>query len=224
MNSIFILRSFAIILISVLLTTCEKEKKDLPMDGDGNIYDTIVIGTQTWLNSNLKTTKYNNGTPIPLVTENDKWSTSTTHAYCWYNNDIRMAKEIYGALYNWYAATKNICPEGWHVPTLDDWNTLIDYLGGENVAGGKLKEAGSTHWIYPNNGATNESGFTACPGGERNRYGEYSGLGNTSIWWTSSPGYEIYGWRLFINNGRSNIVTTAFPKEVGFSIRCVKDY
>ena len=116
---------------------------------------------------NLKTTKYNDGTSIPNVTNDTSWSNLTTGAYCWYNNDVSY-KNPYGALYNWYAVnTGKLAPKGWHVPSDAEWTTLITYLGGESIAGGKLKEAGTTHWLSPNTEATNSTGFSALPGGRR---------------------------------------------------------
>ena len=114
---------------------------------------------------NLKTTKYRDGTSIPLVTENTAWLNLTTPGYCWYNNDAAHYKSTYGALYNWYVLNagsngwKNVCPTGWHVPTDAEWTTLTTYLGGESIAGGKLKETGTSHWLSPNTVATNETGL-----------------------------------------------------------------
>lgn len=148
-------------------------------DIDGNIYNTIAIGSQIWMKENLRTTKYNDGTSIPLVTNSTEWA-SITLGYCWYNNDPANYKSTYGALYNFlavcsiYNGGKNICPTGWHVPSYDEWVTLALYLDPNaiqfyntisSVAGGKLKESGTDHWQSPNFGATNETGFTALPGG-----------------------------------------------------------
>ena len=133
-------------------------------DIDGNVYHTVTIGTQIWMVENLKTTRYNDGSPIPFVTDSSSWSNLTTPGYCWYNNDTTN-KNTYGALYNWFAVnTGKLAPTGWHVPTDDEWTTLTTYLGGESIAGGKLKETGTTHWRTPNAGATNEIGFTASSG------------------------------------------------------------
>ena len=135
-------------------------------DIDGNGYDTVVIGTQTWLVQNLRVTHLNNGVSIPNITNSTLWKNSTTPALCYYNNDSVSYAAIYGALYNWYAVnTNNLCPTNWHVPSYSEWETLITYLGGASVAGGKLKEVGTTHWTSPNTGATNSSGFTALPNG-----------------------------------------------------------
>ena len=136
-------------------------------DVDGNVYNTVTIGTQCWLQENLKTTKYKDGTSIPLVTDNSAWGSLSTPGYCWYNNDDTY-KNTYGALYNYYTVlTNNLCPSGWHVATEREWSTLVTYLGGASIAGGKLKESGTTHWVTPNTGANNETGFIALPGGRR---------------------------------------------------------
>jgi uncharacterized protein (TIGR02145 family) len=123
-------------------------------DIDGNYYKTIQIGSQIWMAENLKTTRYNDGSNIPLVTDNTAWSNLTTPGYCWYNNDAATYKNVYGALYNWYAVnTGKLCPSGWHVPSEYEWTLLVNYLGGVYAAGGKLKETGTTHWYSPNAGA-----------------------------------------------------------------------
>ena len=135
---------------------------------DGNTYNTIMIGTQTWMKENLKTTTFNDGTSIPLETDATKWAALTSSGYCYYNNDEATYKDTYGVLYNWYTVnTGKLCPSGWHIPIEADWTNLTTFLGGENGAGGKLKESGTSHWINPNSGATNETKFTALPGGER---------------------------------------------------------
>src|ERR1035437_682216 len=164
-------------------------------DQDGNVYKTITIGTQTWMAENLRTIKYRDGTPIPNVTDNTTWTNLTTDAYCNYNNTTSADTiAIYGRLYNWYAATNshNIAPIGWHVPTEAEWTTLIYYLGGYSVAGGKMKETGTTHWKTPNTGATNESGFTALPSGVRSDWrttpiGKFVNMGYHTIYWSSTP-------------------------------------
>lgn len=132
---------------------------------DGNVYQTVKIGTQIWTRENLKTTKYKDGTAIPLATDNTAWSNLTTPGYCWYNNDASANKNVYGGLYNWYTvSTNNLCPSGWHVSTDLDWTTISNYLGGGFDAAVKLKETGTDHWSAPNAGVTNETGFTARPG------------------------------------------------------------
>lgn len=204
-------------------------------DGDGNAYGTVTIGTQTWMASNLKTTKYNDGTDITYVTDNSTWGGRTQGAYCWYNNDASTYKATYGALYNWYAVDnnastkvasnggKNICPVGWHVPTDAEWTTLTDYLGGLSVAGDKLKETGTTHWIS-NTAATNSSGFTALPGGNRKYDGwGYVSLGTSGRWWCSNPsGTDSAIFRYMTNSG-SNVPNSPGIRSFGNSVRCVKD-
>lgn len=193
------------------------------IDIDGNIYNSVTIGTQVWMKENLKVTKYNDGTDIPLVTDNAVWSSLATPGYCWYNNDIVTNKSIYGALYNWYAVnTGKLCPAGWHIPSATEWNTLITELGGESVAGGKLKETGTTHWNSPNNGATNEVGFMALPGGYRSNNGIPYDLGNYSTWWTSTE-FNAKGASKTIINYLTSVLSDSYDKRFGYSIRCVKD-
>ena len=194
-------------------------------DIDGNTYSIIQIGTQFWTGENLKTTKFNDNTDIPLVTDATTWISLATPAFCWYNNDEATNKDIYGGLYNFYAVSSGkLCPAGWHVPTNDEFTILSNYLGGESVAGGKMKETGTIHWAAPNTGATNESNFTGLPGGQRNELGDFTGVSLNGIWWSSTPYNEIKPWyrslgstisNLFVGNGSLNIR--------GFSIRCIKD-
>ncbi len=154
-------------------------------DLDGNTYRTIIIGNQTWMVQNLKTTAYNDGTPIPVINDPLSWSNLSTPACCWQNNDPAR-KVTYGVLYNWYAINSGrLCPSGWHVPVDSEWAGLTDYLGGENIAGGKLKESGFSHWYSPNTGATNETYFRALPGGYRLNGPDalFSNLGEAGGWW-----------------------------------------
>jgi uncharacterized protein (TIGR02145 family) len=200
-------------------------------DCDGNIYETVTIGDQVWMAENLKTTKYNDCTPIPLVTDNTSWATLTSPGYCWYNNDAATYKATYGALYNWYSVDpasngdKNVCPTGWHVPNDVDWVTLITYLGGESIAGNSLKEIGTTHWQAPNEGATNESGFTALPGGYRNLNGVlFYEIGNDGYWWSASEYSSATAWSQHMYWGNSNAYWyPLYDKHDGFSIRCLKN-
>ena len=194
-------------------------------DGDNDNYPVVVIGTQTWIAENLKTTKYNDGTNIPNVTMDGTWDTLTTGAYCDYNNTPANS-DIYGRLYNWYVSAstnpKNVCPTGWHAPSYNEWTTLAGYLGGESVAGGKLKETGTTHWISPNTGATNESGFTALPGGYRYTNGFYD-VGGTGWWWTSDPNISDDTDNLIMYYNESYVGIPFNKKYSGFSVRCLKD-
>ena len=204
----------------VMISSCEKQKESgLPKDGDGNEYDTIVIGTQTWLKENLKTTTYRFGNPVRLITDNSEWTTWQQGAYCWYDNNPSY-KDVYGALYNWYAAhTQALCPAGWHVPTTAEWNTLIDYCGGEYEAGCKLKETGTGHWASPNTCATNESGFSALPGGARYfADGTFYKLREIGQFWASD---NFYKFGLGSTYGSTSMIY--WYKQAGFSVRCIKD-
>ena len=191
-------------------------------DIDGNVYKTIQIGTQTWMAENLKTTKYNDGTSIPLVTGGTAWANLSTPGYCWYNNDAATYKAVYGGLYNWYTVnTGKLCPQGWHMSSYDEWTTLATYLGGESVADGKLRETGTTHWQSPNTGATNESGFTALPGGLRFFDGVY-GIRSSGCWWSSTE-YNVSGaWNRYQGNVGDVGYSTSL-KQVGLSVRCLKN-
>lgn len=206
----------------IYLPSCEKNKgNELPVDGDGNEYDTVVIGTQVWLKQDLRTTKLIYGFSIKLETDPSKWYSVSAPAYCWYDN-VENSKSPYGAIYNWRAANSGaLCPNGWHVPTIEEWRTLINYLGGEEIAGGKLKETGTLHWVY-NEGASNKTGFTALPGGERSWDGNFHMKGLNSVWWTSSPSYNDAAWCVGVNAGGSSIISTVMPSEAGYSVRCVK--
>ncbi|PKK82178.1 MAG: hypothetical protein CVT49_15080 [candidate division Zixibacteria bacterium HGW-Zixibacteria-1] len=193
-------------------------------DIDGNVYQTIKIGDQVWMAENLKVTHYRNGDSIPNVTNNNTWAYLNTGAYCEYSNNIANVA-VYGRLYNWYAVAddRNLAPADWHVASKAEWQTLIDYLGGDDVAGGKLKEAGTTHWVSPNTGATNESGFTALPGGYRNPLGSFTYLGSHALFWTSSPYNTTAALGRSMNNLDSAIYQTYFNNPLGRSVRCIKD-
>ena len=193
-------------------------------DYDGNVYPIVSIGTQIWMAKNLKTTKYNDGTAIPLITDGTEWSNLTTHGYCWYNNDEASYKNTYGALYNWHTVnTGKLCLTGWHVPTDSEWTILETYLGGSSVAGGKMKETGTAHWVSPNTGATNESGFTALPGGARYQGGDFYDLGYDGYWWTSTEASSLDSWNRYVYWTSTSVVDREERKVIGYSVRCVKD-
>jgi uncharacterized protein (TIGR02145 family) len=195
-------------------------------DIDGNTYKTITIGSQVWMAENLKTTKLNDGTAIPNVAEKTAWLNNLTGAYCWYNNDAGSNKTN-GVLYNWYTvSTGKLCPAGWHVPSTDEWETMFTYLGGKNIAGGKLKESGTTHWINPNVGATNETGFSALPVGIcGGRDGAFFSNGECCFWWSSTVvGYDVESaFCIFIYNYENQAHNTTRVLKSGFSVRCIKD-
>ena len=202
-------------------------------DIDGNSYSIVSIGTQTWMAENLKTTKFNDGTAIPNVTVDATWAALTTGAYCDYSNTSSNSA-TYGRLYNWYvldnnvsteAASnggKNVCPTDWHVPSDAEWSTLTSYLGGESVAGGKLKETGTTHWTTPNTGATNVQGFTGLPGGFRQ--GSYSLLGVLGIWWSTTPLSSTQAVSYGVYNSDPSLIRYNHDKLYGFSVRCIRDF
>ncbi|MBN1185060.1 MAG: fibrobacter succinogenes major paralogous domain-containing protein [Bacteroidales bacterium] len=193
-------------------------------DADGNEYRVIKIGSQYWFNENLKTTKYNNGKPISKVTGGGTWGNTTTPAYCWYDNDSATYAGTYGALYNWYMInTDSLCPSGWHVPTNDEWAVLINFLGGESVAGGKLKETGLDHWWSPNTGATDEWNFTALPAGYRAMNGVFMPPGQYGYWWTATQYNSTDAWYRATAYNNSTVINIHPSKKNGFSVRCIKD-
>ena len=194
-------------------------------DIEGNIYKTVQIGSQTWMAENLKTTKLNDGTSIPNVSDKTEWVNTVLPSYSWYNN-LDENKELSGARYNWYAvSTSKLCPAGWHVPSDNEWAVLTDYLGGLGVAGAKMKETGFTHWMEPNYGATNSSGFTAIPAGQRRGdNGVFNGLGLYDCWWSSTE-YNIYkAWYRSLASINTEIWrSSGAVKQTGISIRCIRD-
>jgi uncharacterized protein (TIGR02145 family) len=193
-------------------------------DADGNIYSTVRIGSQIWMAENLKTTKYNDGTAIPNVTDATAWSALTTGAYADYNNTPGNST-TYGKLYNYYTVVdaRKLCPTGWHVPTDAEWTTLTTYLGGALVTGGKLKEIGTTHWFSPNTGADNSSGFTALPGGFRGDNGTFNNVGYYGYWWNSTVLNATNGWYNGMYYNYNNIYSSDGVNNCGFSVRCVRD-
>jgi len=194
------------------------------IDIDGNTYQTIIIGTQVWMAENLKVTHYRNGNAIPKVTGYSIWDSLTTGAYCEYNNDTNNVA-VYGRLYNSYAIkdSRNMAPAGWHVPTDAEWQTLVDYLGGDLVAGGKMKETGTVHWLSPNTGATNESGFCALPGGSRGHPGVFYDLGIYAYVWSSSEQDSSGSYCQRLSYDSSNAFRSIGFAISGMSVRCVKD-
>jgi uncharacterized protein (TIGR02145 family) len=193
-------------------------------DVDGNSYPTIKIGNQWWMAENLKVRHYRNGDSIPEVADSTAWSGLNTGACCNYNNDIAYVA-IYGRLYNWYAVgdTRNIAPAGWHVPSDAEWQTIINFLGGDYVAGGKMKEVGTTHWQGQNIGATNESDFSALPDGYRRDVGYYNYMGLHAYFWSSTQDYYGNTTDLVLNYDDIIVDRVIANANYGFSIRCVRD-
>ena len=194
-------------------------------DIDGNIYSTVSIGMQVWMAENLKVTKYNDGTSIPLVTSSSDWTYYATPGYCWYSNDELSYKKSYGALYNWYSVnTGKLCPTGWHVPTDSQWTILTNYLGDISLAGEKLKEEGTANWNVPNTGATNETKFSALPGGYRSfSSGTFFSIKVSGCWWSSTENNGIASWVRAIFNNSSAVSILSAEKGYGESVRCIKD-
>jgi uncharacterized protein (TIGR02145 family) len=203
-------------------------------DADGNVYHTVKIGTQTWMVENLKTTKYKDGTAIPLITDNTVWAPLSTPAYCWYNNDATTYKNTYGALYNWYAVnTAKLAPTGWHVPTDAEWTTLENYVSANPGTSGSVAKAlaATTNWttdtsagaIGNNLTKNNSSGFSALPGGARLGNGTFTSIGGGGCWWSSTEDGTTEAWYrdVYYNNYLLNRYSTT--KSYGFSVRCVMD-
>ena len=193
-------------------------------DIDGNVYRTVKIGTQWWMAENLKVTQYRNGDNIPNVTDASEWATLATGAYSNNNNDAGNVA-TYGRLYNWYAVNdaRGLAPAGWHVPSDAEWQTLVDYLGGNAIAGGKIKESGTFHWLSPNTGATDDYGFCAMPNGYHNFDGIFYDMGISALFWTSTA-YDSgnsFGW--YPRYEYSTMFQDHHPVRNGFAVRCVKD-
>jgi len=192
---------------------------------DGYTYSSIVLGNgQEWMAENLRTTFYANGDPIPNVTDANQWQNLTTGAWAHYNNDSQY-ENPYGKLYNWYAVddSRNVCPTGWHVPSDAEWTVLSDYLGGEAVAGGKMKSTGTAYWFTPNTDATNESGFSGLPGGDRSSNGTFNAGGGTGLWWSSTEGDTVNAWSRVLGYNDGAVYRDGLNKADGFSVRCLRD-
>jgi uncharacterized protein (TIGR02145 family) len=198
-------------------------------DQQGNVYKTIVIGTQEWMAENLNTSIYRNGDAIPTNLDNATWQNTTNGAWAYYNNDASYACP-YGKLYNWYVCVdaRQLCPVGWHVPTVDEWTVLTDFLGGEGVAGGKMKTTGTIEaamglWYSPNTSATNSSGFSGAPGGHRYIGGGYSLVGSDGLWWSSSESDAFSALFRGLVYESSEAYWSLLLKQYGFSVRCLRD-
>ena len=209
-------------------------------DADGNNYTTVNIGTQIWMVQNLKTTKYNDGTAVPLVTDETAWYNLSTPAYCWYNNDATTYKNKYGALYNWYTVnTGKLAPTGWHVPTDTEWTSLENYLiaNGYNYDGSNHGDyyakslSATTNWatdIYTGDigndlSKNNSTGFSALPDGGRSYDGSFFNVGYYGFWWSSTESSTDTAWFRDMYYGYSYVGTYGIDKQDGFSVRCVRD-
>lgn len=188
-------------------------------------YPSVTICCQSWMRKNLDVATYRNGDPIPKVISNSAWYVLTTGAYCYYNNDSITYAATYGKLYNWYAVNdpRGLAPEGWHIPTEFEWTTLGTCLGGNSVAGGLMKELGTTHWANPNTGATNLSNFCALPGGARYNGGDFLDIGGSGYWWSSTAIGTNGVWSRWILHFETNLADLEADVGLGFSVRCIKD-
>lgn len=186
-------------------------------------YPSVTICSQEWMTKNLSVDRYRNGDLIPQVTNAAAWSTLTTGAWCWYNNDSATYAATYGRIYNWYAVTdpRGLAPTGWHIPTDAEWTTLKNCLGGESISGGKMKSIDL--WAAPNIGATNSSGFTGLPGGRRFNDGSFANVGLFSDWWTTTEFSGSLAWFQFLSYNNTSTGKSQGYKVDGYYVRCVKD-
>jgi uncharacterized protein (TIGR02145 family) len=212
-----------VLLLIFLIHSCKKDVDNTIKDIDGNVYTSVTIGTQVWLVENLKTTKYRNGDLIGTTTNDISGESSPEYQWAHDGNESNVA--TYGRLYTWYAVTdsRNVCPAGWHVPSDAEWTTLTTFLGGDTVAGGKLKETGTTHWTTPNTGATNETGFTALPSGYRYLDGSYINIGLIGFWWSSTGYSATDAYYHYMICYFSTVRRLYDNKQFGYSVRCLKD-
>lgn len=208
------------VVLMVTVANCFITAQNSVKDADGNLYRTVKIGKQEWMAGNLKTTRYNNGDIIgTTVPANKNINGDKKLDYQWVYDGKEENAGIYGRLYTWHAATdeRGLCPRGWHLPSNDEWTALAASLGGVSLAGGKLKETGTSHWLTPNVGASGEAGFSAVPGGGRLSDGTFNDFGTGAIWWSDTgDGY-------YLNYSDGYLHRYFFVKSSGFSVRCIKD-
>jgi len=230
-------KQLLLIAVSILLlTACNKEKIEIT-DIDGNEYHGVTIGSQIWMTENLRTTRYADGSAIPNVEDNTAWSELEVDdkAYCWYDNSS-SEMEVYGGLYTWAAAVnggsgsssnpsgiQGVCPDGWHLPSEEEWKELVFHLDGYSEAGYFLKEEGNLHWGGGNWGASNLSGFTALPGGRRDLDGTFDALTFGAYFWTSTEITESSAYRSALGTGSGDVNIGGAQMNTGRSVRCVKD-
>jgi uncharacterized protein (TIGR02145 family) len=220
--------SYTIILVALVTLGMSCNKKDNPPDPvtdiEGNIYKTVRIGDQVWMSENLKTSTFSDGTEIPDVTDAIAWNELTTQGLCWYNNEEVSNRDTYGALYNYYSVISGkLCPEGWHIPSRDDWQQLRNVLGDTLTGGGKLKEVGTLHWKTPNTGADNSTGFSALPSGIRYFDGTFNSVSYFTSFWSSTEYNDNKGWYLSLYFSDAIAGMNKSSKKNGFSVRCIMD-
>jgi uncharacterized protein (TIGR02145 family) len=226
-NANIFTKAHKIALAVFILTICNiLNAQQTVTDIDGNVYNTVTIGTQKWMKENLKTTHYSNGDSIANITDAAEWINLASGAFSNYNNDSNNVA-VHGRLYNGFAVidNRNLCPSGWHVSTDSEWTTLTTFLGGESVAGGKMKETGTTNWNSPNTGATNASGFTAlASGGRMYTNGTFQYKGQYGGWWSSTEQDDsIHIKYRNISYIENNVGNYSSPKPFGISVRCLED-
>lgn len=214
MNKVSLILSTAVI-AAMMMTSCGSSG-----------YKEVKIGDQVWMSENLNVDKFRNGDPIPHAKTNEEWKTAGENeqpAWCYYDNDPANDAK-YGKLYNWYAVNdwRGLAPEGWHIPSDAEWTELTDCLGGERVAGGKLKETGTTHWNSPNTGATNETGFTALPAGYSTGGSSY-GMGTNAYFWAVTEGVASDAWGRILCSGNAQLLRHNHTGTAGFSVRCLQN-
>ena len=202
---------------------CPSTVKDI----DNNVYNVVTIDYQCWTKENLKVSRYRNGDGIPVIVNNKIWESLTSGIRCWYLNDSTTYAKPYGNLYNWYSVSdsRGLCPTGWHIPNDIEWSTLIDYLGGESIAGGKIKTTGPDYWSNPNI-ATNSSGFSALPNGYRDQYGFFYNVSyerNIGILWSASESINSKPISYILENWNTKIFIGSQNKSFGASVRCLRD-
>jgi uncharacterized protein (TIGR02145 family) len=221
--AILMLLMNAITLFTVPLHASDDSMRDF----DGNGYHTITAGKQVWTAENLRVSRYRNGDPIRHAATREEWLDAAAKgegAWCHYGND-KANEEKYGHLYNWYAANdpRGLAPEGWHVPTDREWSALTDFLGGEAVAGGKMKEAGGSLWRIRNESATNSGGFSALPGGLRGIDARFTFGTQSAYFWSATQYSPSQAWYRVLNYHTSTVVRSGEEKIDGMSVRCVRD-
>lgn len=228
--------------ITFLFKTIDMSVCPPAVDRDGNVYESVLIGDQCWMAQNLRVTKFPDGTLIPQIHEIDKWvklrPNGIDDAFCYYNNNQNKEAEEYGALYTWAAAmgdnavssdlnpsgVQGVCPKGWHLPSDAEWDQLVQFVGGDFEAGGRLKEYGNEHWFSPNSGGDNSSGFTALPGGYRYYIdGTFNQMGYNGFFWSSTESAGSMAWYRSLSNEQKEVSRYDSDKSYGFSVRCIKD-
>ena len=222
--SVPLLMFYGILLIFTLSCTIKQKSATLVTDIDGNVYHIETIGSQMWMAENLKVIHYQNGDKIPNITDSIVWSNLSMGAYCSYDNDSSNVA-VYGHLYNWYTVndSRKLCPMGWHVPSNAEWTILVDCVGSNSFVGGKMKEAGTTHWSSPNTGANNSCNFAALPCGTRGAYSNFGGLGSFTGWWSTWEDADGYAYYLLLQYSNADVLRYSGNKKIGFSVRCIQD-